>query len=446
MSNSSLMPSMAPMTLAPTFAPSAIGVDQGDVLTGILNLILLTLVIFTCIGLCCSENRGYLAADQFHNNELDPVALRRNMAHSKWGVLRLKRETLSQSSFWCCFSKDSVVPAHDTALVLFFPARLKFVWKPTLAILQFVLGWIAIISTIVGVIVPSNQANKTLGSAALFLGEIILQVWYGYLRYPNLMSCILRQGDDDDGLFDSMRHIFGLAYHNGRMTKFPNWIDGLCFILILPFHIGALFGCVASFILFSVIGSDNGRRRGDDGVENAYISAFLGALFGSITYPLYFWSATTGGEILAISLAHHVVQEYFEAKLFNKGAKSFFMAVFCKFFSEIIGVDEAIDVNVETNEAVVNNYNKPQQDIEMKGNEQSENQAEQVSSIPPDPEEDVDPEEGVEERKPRDDASDCSSHEASSEENIDGPYYDKNDESLSMELGHNSDSKASKDQ
>ena len=342
--------SMAPSTsqeptffvAKPTFPPE----EEDDNKATIISVMVAAVIV----ALCCGYNRGY--AEVGKNPQTAWKEFKDDIMHRKILVIDIPMGWFSQKA-WpfracaCCNTRD--LPKKRITRALFYSTRIKRRWKPQLANMQFILGWMSAVTTIIALINPENGTNNIVGFTALFLSELILHLWYGYLRYPNCATALLQVDQEGDGLFAEMRYLFNILYHGGKDDDVhPVWLDvlGLPFVLVL--HVGTILGIVTTFFFccaLSAMGDDDdGKKKkrkkdvDDDEGEIAF-AALVGALVGSFAYPIMFLVTTTSQGKLLAGFLHHFQHEYYEAKLFGKSGKEFFISVILKFLADFGEVD-----------------------------------------------------------------------------------------------------------
>lgn len=324
-------------------------------------IIIASMCIAVCIALCCGFNRGYAELDNYEDAKTAMQEFRRDIMEKKILVV-----TVPKGYIPCCCSRNAVFGVDEykyawekKSYALFYSTRIKRRWKPLATYIQFLFGWITFASTIVALILPTNIINNVIGGCALFLNELLLHMWYGYLRYPNVTWAGLDIDGKGDGLFENMRNLFSILYHNGSDDDHWNpWIDWICFPFIAVLHVASFVGLVASLCLcccFDALGQQEDerekrrrlrrrKRRGFDDSEKdpkgtIAFAAMVGALLGSFAYPLLFTFTTHPIWKVIASLAHKIVEEYYEARLFRRSMKEFLITTVFSFFSDFVGID-----------------------------------------------------------------------------------------------------------
>jgi hypothetical protein len=288
---------------------------------GISGIIIIVLVILTLIGICYGRS-------QF-DQELDDDAV--DTFHAK--IFKNNRLVI-QIPTSLPFPRKEVT---YVPYVLFFSTRIKMMWVKPLAILQFVIGWIACFTSFVGFIYPDNITNNNIGTAALFLSELLLHIWYGYIRYWNPSWLFLQCDPDwDEALvyarasLQQARESCTQLYHKDREfveRKTDMWIIVVGHIFSIPLHVGSIIGsclaCVGLTVL-SLLGSNKGDFGG-----NVRLVGIISAVIGSLVYPILFRRGDVLVKVLS-SIGHHICLEYYEARHFGKSSKQFIISVLGK--------------------------------------------------------------------------------------------------------------------
>ena len=77
------------------------------------------------------------------------------------------------------WSKETYIP--------FFSHRIKKIWSPWRANLEFYNNWIALLVTLGTLMVPGDALGlEIIGGISLFVGNMLTHYWYGYNRYSNV--------------------------------------------------------------------------------------------------------------------------------------------------------------------------------------------------------------------------------------------------------------------
>ena len=290
------------------------------------------MLLITLIAMC--YGRSAFATDL----EKEEVAtFHENIYKKNWCVLyvpevficnktNLEKKTSFSESLT---NKTSYVP-----VALFFTTRIKILWVRPLAILQFIIGWIACISSIVGFANPDNVLNNNIGAATLFLSELIVHVWYGYLRYWNISWICLEPDEKWIKSLKVARTACTKLYHNDTKERETDlWIIILGHIASVPLHIGSVIGSALACLGITLLAMF-GRKAGDLR-DNMTLIGVVSAVIGSLAYPILFRRSAVLGKVFA-SIGHHVCLECYEARHFGKTTKDFLNSIFLKPFGDLI--------------------------------------------------------------------------------------------------------------
>jgi hypothetical protein len=299
------------------------------------------LALVAIIAVFCGRNRGEIEIEKFESTESAVKVFREDIMRKKYLVFTIPKFKLR---FPCC-EKPLYEKTKATHHALFFSTQIKSRWKPYAAYVQLLLGWMTIVTTLIGFFAPESIINSVLGCGVLFISELVVHTWYGYFRYPNLLRWFGITKEDGD-FFPVMKDYCSILYHGDADDHYNKYIDWIGFLPTLVYHAAsilfAMLACLAVAILgiVSCTGDDNRRRRNrQDDEESAkgwiIISVFLGSLFGCLVYPLIFLSATNPFYKVLAVFAHHIAQEYYEAQLFQYGIGHFIFITCFKFFAEI---------------------------------------------------------------------------------------------------------------
>eukprot|EP00978_Attheya_sp_CCMP212_P036492 scaffold165971_cov51-Attheya_sp.AAC.1 len=326
-------------------------------------MVVIVMVVLFFIASCCDRDGGQAEVDNYYRD------------YSENYVREFKQNIHNP---WFMGYRFLVFPLPTKTVALFFSTRVKRRWKPMTTYCQFCFGWVALITNIIAFFAPEHKGNIIVGGGALFINEILLHFWYGYLQYPNLAL-----GRQEDGFFEDIKKCFGTLYNQDEedhTEKWVNWI-GLLFTVVL--HVGTIVGICASYItccILSAVGAgansddDNNRRRrprDDDDDGTHHFALLVGALVGSFAYPILFLIAKRPVFKIMAGCAHHVVEEYYEAKLFKKSGKAFMKKTLFSFVGDMVPIDEMLgqdDVEmppvVTSRDLDMENVNRPTENKE----------------------------------------------------------------------------------
>ncbi|CAB9528479.1 endonuclease I [Seminavis robusta] len=379
--------------------------DEDDSLNIWVAILVFTILLLLILcSLNCGYKRGYLEADKFVDSKKVAQDFRKEMMDSNFLILTFERGCFTRW-FSCCFrDKSLMLPEETQRKALFFTTRIKRRWNPAMAFLQLLFGWVTLISTIIAVIDPSITINLIVGSCIMFMDELLLHLWYGYLRYPNPITqcCRNRKKEKQDkSVFGKMRRLFSILYHGGDTEdKYSKYIDVVGFPFVLIQHVGTLTACIVLSVGPRRIrrmlsgeqdeaeeeeeeveeeeaeeppqeteehqegeavdeeapleeldeGLEGGEENGEDEEETIKkekdlqllvpAAALIGVLTGSLAFPIIFIITTSAYGKALVSLAHFIEKEYYEAKLFRKSLVEFLTGILCKAFTDFVGVQD----------------------------------------------------------------------------------------------------------
>ena len=346
------VPTLVPGGFEPEPAPDN---EEDEEVSQAVRIIISILVISVLGGICCFRQQGYDLVDNFVEGDAN-AEFREELESATWFVL--PRGSISGLFARCStFFQDKSIPSKRK--VFFFSTRLKFRWNKWAAITQFILGWITFFTTLIGLFAPSNRGNSALGFAAMFLSEVVLHVWYGFSRYPNICSMILGVDPEVDDIFVDVSYVLGSLYNDGEenIPEEEGLLRVLGFFVSLVYQVASALGLIGALLAQCAIatlcavaaddGNGNGRRRrnnnndGDwDATAVVGLAAIAGIAFGSVLFPLLFLVANNPGWKVIAPIAHHIVSEYYEARLFHKSTRSFLISICTKFLTD---VDDVVD-------------------------------------------------------------------------------------------------------
>lgn len=291
------------------------------------GIVIIVLVLITLLGICYGRSQF----DQALSTEAVDAFID-NIYKKKWFVLQVP------TSLTFDVKKITYTPR-----VLFFTTRIKLMWVKPLAILQFVIGWIACFASLVGFIHPDNVMNNNIGAAALFLSELILHIWYGYIRYWN-PSWLFLQCDPDweedleyaSASLQGARKSCTQLFHVDREyveRETSQWIIVVGHIVSIPLHIGSVVGSCLACLALSVLAMVGCNKGGFQG--NVRMIGIISAVIGSLAYPILFRRGDIFIKVLA-SIGHHVCLECYEARHFAKTPQQFLTSVIFKPLVDIL--------------------------------------------------------------------------------------------------------------
>jgi hypothetical protein len=307
--------------------------DSVNAIRGPALIVVIIMFVVSMIIIICGWN---LASEDLALNESPDVLVQ--AFHEK--LFQDKHMTFTIPEFEvpspCGGGRPLFQKTRATRHALFFTTRIKCKWKPFCAWVQFFMGWVSLCTSIVGLFAPANTVNSVLGCGAMFTSEVLVHVWYGYFRYPNVATwCDLQDLDMD--FFDRVKNYSTILYHGDREHREDKRIEYIGFIPTIAFHVSAFAFIVVMLIALSYGQSNNNNNRSNNSVRELLpCVVWIGALLGSLVYPLCFLFITHPIVKILAPILHHIAQEYYEAKLFEKDLYHLCLSIFFKFFGETL--------------------------------------------------------------------------------------------------------------
>jgi hypothetical protein len=267
----------------PTSAPKDDGKSRKITLYIVLALVVITLIVLRCGRSEFDTTLEVEHVDRFYDNILN----------SKHFVVHYPP---------ACFTKEG---ERGKPYALFFSTRIKILWVKHLAYLQFVLGWISFFPAIIGLIDSNNKSVSIVAAAALFLSELVVHLWYGFLRYPNLGWLCLGIDRTDDH-FENLaiaRKCCTRLFHGDRTErehKMELWMKALGIISTIPLHVASVIGVIIAFVVLTFLAC---YCRDSDIGRNITLIGIISSVIGSLAYPILFVQGDTPLKVVA-SIGH----------------------------------------------------------------------------------------------------------------------------------------------
>lgn len=339
--------------------------SDGSSIRGPALIVVIVMFVVSMIVIICGWN---LASDDLNLNE-SPDVLVTNF-HEQ--LFQDKNWTFTIPKFAIpspCGARPLYEKTRATRHALFFTTRIKCKWKPFCAWVQFFMGWFSFFTSIVALVAPSNTVNSVLGCGAMFTSEVLVHVWYGYFRYPNVATwCKLQELDSD--FFEEIKQYSTTLYHGDREHREDKRIEYIGFLPTLTFHISAFVFILVMLIALSYGQGNNNNNRGNNNSVRELLPCvvWIGALLGSLVYPLCFLFITHPVVKILAPILHHIAQEYYEAKLFEKDFNHLCLSICFKFFGEALL--PIFDEPTETTSGIKGGFENVVDQLDMKNEEE----------------------------------------------------------------------------